>query len=109
MAIFANSAATQTTASVANTATQIYNTSASGIPTGAVIGDIIVENTGTVTFFLGQSAVTAVTGLRVPPGAQVVIVGFGSTQGSANFNLYAITASGTSSAMVGPATVDAAV
>jgi|SRR5579859_3497419 len=106
MPIFANSAATQATASVGNTATQIFNVSASGIPAGAVIGDLIVENTGSVTMFVGQSAVTAVTGLRVPAGGSVTLTGFAATQAVTTGNVYGITASGTTSALVGPATVE---
>lgn len=106
MAVFANSAATQTTASVGNTATQIFNVSASGIPTGAVIGDLIVVNTGATTMFIGQSAVTAVTGLRVPAGGSVTLTGFGATQAVTTGNVYGITSSGTTSAIVGPATVE---
>lgn len=109
MAIFANSAATQATASVGTSATQIFNPSASGIPSGASLGDITVINTGSTTFFVGQSTVTASTGLRVPPGAQVTVSGFGAKQGSSTYSIYAITSSGTSSALTGPATVDSVV
>lgn len=105
MAIFANSAATQTTASVGNTATQIYNTSATGIPTGVTLHDLTVVNTGSTTIYLGQSAVTAVTGLALPAGAQVTFNGWSHAQGDATGNVYAITASGTSSAIAGLATV----
>jgi hypothetical protein len=107
MAIFANSSAVQSTASVANTATLIFDSDASGIPTGVTIGDVTLMNTGAVTFFVGQSGVTSSTGLRVPPGAQVTINAFGALQSSTNYDIYAITASGTSSALAGPATVDA--
>lgn len=105
MAIFANSAATQT-AAVTNSATLVFDSDASGIPTGAVIGDVTVVNTGATTFFVGQSTVTSSTGLRVPPGAQVTIAGFGAVQTSTNYDIYAITASGTSSSLAGPATTD---
>jgi hypothetical protein len=107
MAIFANSAAVQATASVTNSATLIFDTDASGIPTGVTLGDVTVVNTGSTTFFIGQSSVSATTGLRVPPGAQVTINNFGALQSSTNFDIYAITSSGTSSALAGPATVDA--
>ena len=106
MAIFANGSATQTTASVTNSATLVFDSDASGIPTGVTIGDVTVVNTGAVTFFVGQSGVTSSTGLRVPPGAQVTITGFGALQSSTNFDIYAITASGTSSAIAGPASVE---
>ncbi len=109
MAIFANSAATQTTASVTNSATQIYNTSASGIPAGVTLRNITIVNTGSVTFFVGQSAVTAVTGIAVPAGGQLTIEGYAFAQGAAGGNVYAITASGTSSAIVGLETQNATV
>ena len=62
---------------------------------------------GTVTIYLGQSAVTAVTGLALPAGAQVTFNGWSYAQGAAGGNVYAITASGTSSAIAGLATVAA--
>jgi hypothetical protein len=109
MGIYANSAATQTTGSVGTSATLIFDADASGIPTNATIGDVTVINTGNVTIFVGQSGVTASTGLRVPAGAQVTIAGFGAKQNSTNYDIYAITASGTSSTIAGPATVDVTV
>lgn len=108
MPIFAASAAVQT-ASVTNSATLIFDADASGIPTNAVLGDITVINTGATTIFVGQSAVTASTGLRCPPGAQITIAGFGAKQNSTNFDIYAITSSGTSTTLSGPATVDTVV
>lgn len=106
MPIFANGVATQATASVTSSATLIFDADFAGIPAGVTLGDVTVINTGTVTFFVGQSGVTATTGLRVPPGAQVTITGFGALQSSTNFDIYAITASGTSSALAGPASVE---
>lgn len=105
MPIFATGAATQATASVGNTATLVFDSDASGITAGVTIGDVTVINTGTTTFFVGQSGVTATTGLRVPGGAQVTINGFGALQSSTNYDIYAITASGTSSALAGPVTL----
>lgn len=104
MAIFANGAATQT-ASVTNSATLVFDSDASGITAGITIGDVTVQNTGTTTIFVGQSGVTATTGLRVPGGAQVTINGFGALQSSTNFDIYAITSSGTSSTLAGPVTL----
>jgi hypothetical protein len=105
MAIFANSAATQANA-VPNSATKIWNASASGIPTGATLGDVIVQNTGAVTMFIGSASVST-TGLRVPPGAQVTISGFGAVQGNTNYDIYAIAASSTgTTSLCGLATVD---
>lgn len=106
MPIFANGAATQATASVTSSATLVFDADASGITAGITIGDVTVINTGSTTFFVGQSGVTASTGLRVPAGAQVTITGFGALQSSTNFDIYAITSSGTSSALAGPASVE---
>lgn len=108
MPIFASSSAVQT-ASVTNSATLIFDADASGIPTGALIGDVTVINTGSTTIFVGSSAVSATTGLRCPAGAQITITGFGAKQSSTNFDIYAITSSGTSTTLAGPVTVEAVV
>jgi len=106
MPIFANSSAVQAT-TVPNSATLIFDSDASGIPTGVTIGDVTVVNTGAVTMFVGGSSVTTSTGLRVPPGAQVTITGFGALQSSTNFDIYAIASSSAgTSALAGPATVE---
>jgi hypothetical protein len=106
MGIFATGVATQK-ASVLSTATLIFDSDASGIPTGVTIGDVTVVNTGPNTMFIGQSTVTASTGLRVPAGAQVTINGFGALQSSTNFDIYAIAASSSTltSSLAGPASV----
>jgi hypothetical protein len=107
MAIFANSSAVQSTA-VPNSATLIFDADASGIPTGATIGDVTVINTGSVTMFIGSSSVSTTTGLRVPAGAQVTINNFGALQSSTTFDIYAIASSAAgTTALAGPATVDA--
>lgn len=103
--VFNASAATQTTA-VTNSATLIFDADASGIGTNALIGDVVIVNAGTVTMFIGQSTVTSSTGLRVPPGGQWSSNSFGALQNSTNFDIYAITASGTTTAIAGPATLD---
>lgn len=106
MAIFATSAATQT-AAVTSSSSKVFNASASGIPTSAALGDITLVNTGSVTVFVGSfTGVTAVTGIRVPAGASVTLSQFGAVQGSTNYDLYAITASGASTVLVGPVTTD---
>lgn len=107
MAIFANSAATQTT-TVTNSATQIFNTSATGIPVGAALKKLTVMNTGSVNVYLGQSGVTSSTGLLLAPGQQVTYNNSWSyVRGSATGNVYAITASGTCTVVAGLATVNA--
>lgn len=106
MAIFANGAATQATASVGTSATLVFDADASGITAGVTIGDIIVLNTGSVTMFIGQSGVTATTGLRLPPGASWTSQNLGALQSSTNYDIYAITSSGTTTALAGPATLN---
>lgn len=91
-----------TNASVTSSATQIYNTTSFtavggttySFLTGATLRDLTIINTGTVTCFVGTSSVTASTGLRLDPGQQLTIQG-SNTVGSTNWNLYAITSSGT--------------
>ena len=108
VAIFANGTAAVQSSAVTNSSSLIYDTDATNIPTGDTLADITLINTGSVTIFVGSfTGVTAITGLRVPAGAQVTINGFGAKQSSTNGDLYAITASGTSSVLVAPATVDA--
>lgn len=106
MAIFADSAATQTT-SFTTSATEVFNTSASGIPSGVTLHDVTLINTGASTVYLGQSAVTAVTGLPLQPGAQITYNGYSFAQGASGGNIYAICASGGASTIVaGLATVN---
>ena len=107
MAIFsASPPAYQATASVGNTATQIYNTTSITVggttytfPTGVTLANITVVNTGLVTAYIGSSSVTAATGLVLGAGQQLTIQG-SVAQGSSLWNLYAITSSGTTSVEV---------
>lgn len=103
--IFNASAATQTTA-VTNSATLLFDADATGIGTNATIGDVVIQNAGTVTMFIGGSGVTTSTGLRLPPGASWSSNGLGALQNSTNFDFYGITASGSTVAVAGPATLD---
>lgn len=106
MAIFANSAATQTTAVPATTATVVFSTSATGIPTGVTLHDVIIENTGTVTIYLGStSSVTSSNGLALQAGAQLTYNGYAWAQGASGGNIYAYAASATT-VLAGLATVN---
>lgn len=104
MGIFsASPPAYQTTASVTTAATQIYNTTSvttGGVtytfPTGVALANLVIVNTGTVTAYIGQSAVTAVTGTPLFAG-QTMSLGGSVTAGASTWNLYAITSSGTTS------------
>lgn len=105
MAIFA--ASTQTTTSVGNSATQVFNSNASFVASGASVTNVTVVNAGSVDCFLGQSGVTSSTGLRLPAGAQVTFHNWSYPKNTAAANIYAITASGTTTVLSGLATVDA--
>lgn len=96
------------TTSVGNSATQVFNPNAAPYSTLAgPLKDPVIENTSaTVTVYLGQSAVTAVTGLPLGPGQQITYNGFSTATGSGGTALYAITASGTASVVAGLATLN---
>lgn len=100
MATFTASGATYQVTTVASTATQIYNTlgpSSTGITSGTQLTNLTVTNSGSVTVYLGSSSVTAATGLVLLAGQSIVIQGTPVAAASgAVWNLYAITASGTS-------------
>ena len=101
MGIFAASTATVTT--VTNSATKIFDSTSSKFATGAHLTDLTVINTGTTTCFVGIAAVT-VTGLRLAPGQQIVINGYNYVKGDTTGDVYAITASGTTTVETGLAT-----
>lgn len=105
MPIFNTSApAFQGPTPVTTAATQVYNTTGTPIsgptvdfPTGANLGQITLINVGSVNCFLGTSAVTAATGLILKPGEQLTIENgthLAAETGTTSWNLYAITASG---------------
>lgn len=98
MAIFNGSGPAYQFVTVTNSATAIYNTTTSigtsvAFPTGVTLTNITIVNTGSTTCFVGQSAVTAVTGIPLAAGQQLTIQGWTSAQGGGNV-LFAITASG---------------
>jgi hypothetical protein len=104
MALFANEAPSlQGPTTVTSSATQIYSTTGASNPTvnfpaGVNLGSITVINTGSVTCFLGTSAVTAATGLVLKSGEQLTIQNgthIAAETGTTSWNLYAITSSGT--------------
>jgi hypothetical protein len=115
MPIFNTSApAFQGPTAVPNTATQIFNTTGTPIgsptvdfPTGATLTAITLINVGAVNCFLGTSAVTAATGLILKPGEQLTIQNgthVVAETGTTSWNLYAITASGSTTVEVSLAT-----
>ena len=92
-------------ATVTSSATQIYNTTSFtavggtvySFPVGATLRDLTIVNTGATTCFIGTSSVTASTGVPLRAGEQLTIQGshVQAESGNTSWNLYAITASGT--------------
>lgn len=95
MAIFAVGGPAYQKTAVPNSATLVFNTAASGIPTGVVLRDVTLVNAGTVNVFVGGSAVTTTTGLLVAPGQQVTVTGYSHAQGDTAGNVYAIASAAT--------------
>ena len=80
-----------------------------GVSYPGVVGplkDPIIENTGSVTVFLGSSTVTAATGLPLAAGQQITYNGFSTATGSGGTALYAITNSGSTTVVTGLATLN---
>lgn len=106
MAFFANGSPTQVTASVGTAATLVFDTDASGIATGASLPDVAVTNTGTVTMFVGGSSVGTASGLRCVAGATILQQGQSALQSSTVGDVYACTATGTTTALAGLMSLD---
>lgn len=106
MAIFSSGSVQTTT--VTNAATKIFDSTSSLYATGAALTNLTIVNVGSTTCFVGIAAVT-VTGLRLAPGQQLTIYGYSYVKGDTTGDVYAITASGTTSIQAGLATVDATV
>jgi hypothetical protein len=95
MAIFANGPATQTTSvtTTSGTATAlIFNTAASGV-TGT-LPSVIVINTGSVTAYVGGGTTITTGAMPLPAGYSLLLKG-------PAVNLYALTASGTTTLVAG--------
>lgn len=103
MAIFASN--TIKTTSVTTAAVKIFDVTSSAFATGATLKNVTVMNTGSVTAFIGIASVTT-TGLRLAPGQQLTINGYSYVKGDTTGDLYAITASGTTTIEAGLGTVD---
>ena len=120
MAIFNSSTPSyQGPTTVTSSATQVYDTTGTPIgaptvdfPTGAALSEITLINTGTVTCWIGTSSLTGTEGIPLKSGEQLTIRGNGhvaAESGTSSWNLYAITASGTTTIEASLATVDATV
>lgn len=105
MAIFA--AVTETSTAVSTSAVEVFNSNNSVFASGATLHDPVLINQGPSDVFVGQSGVSATTGLRLPAGAQMSFNGWAFAKNTANANIYAICASGGSATVVsGLGTVD---
>lgn len=101
--------------------TQVYNagsatvittagTSYYAFPASAILNNLTIINTGTATAYLGANIVgstpTAAAGFGLPPGFQLTLQGTAVVSATAsNFNVWAITSSGTTSLEASLATV----
>ena len=75
-------------------------------PASAVLTNLTFVNTGTASAYVGSSATPTTASLLVPPGFQVTIQGTAVVSGtSSNFNLWAVTSSGTTNFEASLATV----
>ena len=88
-----------------NTSTTTFGALGSNT-TGNVIKDLIINNTGTATMYVGTASVTSSTGLPVNPGGYVLLGSYLATVASSTTSdIWGITASGTTSALIGLASV----
>jgi hypothetical protein len=89
-------------ATVVSTSGTAYYT----FPTAAVLSNLTFVNTGTATAYVGSTGTPTTASLAVPPGFQVTIQGTAVVSAtSSNFNLWAVTAAGTTNFEASLATV----
>jgi hypothetical protein len=103
MAIFSSNTVTST--SVSTGATKVFDVTSSKFATGATLSELMICNVGSVTAFIGIASVTT-TGLRLAPGQQITIDGYSYVKGNTLGDVYAITASGTTTIETGLGTVN---
>ena len=110
----------QVTSGVSTSAVLVWDTDATSTTTfgplgsqtvGNVLKDLIINNTGTATCFIGTTSGITDIGAPVAPGGSMILYGYVATvtASSATGDLYAITAAGTTSVEVGLATTQGAV
>lgn len=117
---FQSTQAANTPVGTAAAGVQVYNAgsatvvSSSGtayyaFPATATLSNLTLINTGTVTAYLGAgtagTVVTTAAGLPLTPGQQLTIQGTAATGTVSTFNLWAITAVGTTNIEASLATV----
>ena len=76
-------------------------------PAGVNLGSISIVNTGSVNCWIGTSSLTGTEGIPLKPSEQLTIQGtvhLSAESGTASWNLYAITSSGTTTVEVALAT-----
>jgi hypothetical protein len=111
----------QVTSSVGTTAAVIFSPSTTSsttygplgsIAVGSVLKDLVIVNTGTVSGYIGMGSASAATttGLQVVAGGTAYLYGYNVTAANnSTGNVWANTASGTTSFIVGLATSPAGV
>lgn len=110
MAIFAGAPGFQGPTAVGTSAVAVWTANSSALAAlspAVTLNDVMVQNNGPSTIYVGQSGVTSTTGLPVKAGKSVVLPGFTATSGTTANDVYAICASGGSAVVeAGLATTD---
>jgi hypothetical protein len=104
----------QSTPSLGTTAAQVYSGtgvtvggSAYAFPSGVTLSNLIIQNSGTATAYVGQgSTVSATTGLAILAGSNIVIEASVAQGTASTFNLWGIAAGGTTALEISLGSVD---
>lgn len=108
MALFdGGSLAFQGPTSVTTSAVRVWtaDTSAlSALSPAVTLRHIVVQNAGTASMYVGAASVTTSTGQIVPAGGALQIQGLNIVTGTTTYDVYAITAAGTTTVYAGLAT-----
>jgi hypothetical protein len=115
---FQSTQAANTSVGTAAAGVQIYNAGSATVittagtayyafPAGVTLSNLTIVNTGTATAYLGGAGTpSAVSGFPLAPGAQLTVQGTAAVSATvSNFNIWAVTAAGTTSIEAGLATV----
>ena len=113
-AFVASPPAYQATPSLGTTATQVYSGtgitvggSAYSFPAGVTLSNLIINNSGTATAYVGQgSTVPSATGLAILAGSNIVIEASVAQGTASTFNLWGIAAGGTTALEISLGSVD---
>jgi hypothetical protein len=107
VAIFAGSPGFQGPTAVSTSAQLVWtgnSTALAALSPAVTLHDITIHNNGPSPVFIGQTAVTAVTGAQVAVGETVTYNGWSVTSGTTTRDVYAICASGSATVEVALAT-----